>query len=185
MNRRQILAVVVIVSALLAGTWAVGRVQESTDNTYSNIERFIQVLTKVRDNYVEPVGSDKLMDSAIRGMLKTLDPYSQYLDKDQAEDLESTAQAQYGGLGLSVVIQDGSLTVIAPIEGTPAWKAGIVGGDRISKVDGVPTQGLSLDDANKRLRGTRGTHALLTILREGREKPMEFDIVRDVIHIKN
>ena len=92
MKRRHIFAVVVIVTALLAGTWAVGQVQESTDNTYSNIERFIQVLTKVRDHYVEPVTSDKLMDAAIRGMLRTLDPYSQYLDKDEAQRLETTEE---------------------------------------------------------------------------------------------
>jgi len=90
MNRRQLFAVVVLVSALVAGTWAVGRVQETTDNTYANIERFIQVLTKVRDHYVEAVTTDKLMDSAIRGMLRTLDPYSQYLDKEEAERLAVT-----------------------------------------------------------------------------------------------
>ena len=102
MNRRQIFAVLVIVSALIAGTWAVGRVQESTDNTYSNIERFIQVLTKVRDHYVEPVSSDKLMDSAIRGMLRTLDPYSQYLDKEEAQRLETTTHGAFGGIGISI-----------------------------------------------------------------------------------
>src|SRR5258706_16412492 len=102
MNRRQIFAVCVLVVALIAGTWAVARVQESNDNTYSNIERFIQVLTKVRDNYVEPVSSDKLMDAAIRGMLRTLDPYSQYLDKDEAERLETTTHGAFGGVGFSI-----------------------------------------------------------------------------------
>ena len=81
MNRRQTVAVFVLVIALVSGTWAVARVQETSDNTYAHIARFIQVLTKVRDNYVEPVSSEELMDSAIRGMLRTLDPYSQYLDK--------------------------------------------------------------------------------------------------------
>src|SRR5438046_1251374 len=98
MNRRQMFAVCVLVVALIAGTWAVARVQESNDNTYSNIERFIQVLTKVRDNYVEPVSSDKLMDAAIRGMLRTLDPYSQYLDKDEPERLETTTHGAYAGM---------------------------------------------------------------------------------------
>ena len=105
MNRTQIFAVVVIVTALIAGTWAVGRVQESTDNTYTNIERSIQVLTKVRDHYVEPVTSDKLMDSAIRGMLRTLDPYSQYLDKEEAQRLETTTHGdrkRAAGKGTSV-----------------------------------------------------------------------------------
>ena len=130
MNRRQIFAVVVIVTALIAGTWAVGRVQETQDNTYSNIERFIQVLTKVRDHYVEPVTSDKLMDAAIRGMLRTLDPYSQYLDKDEAQRLETTTHGAFGGIGISIGMRDGWVTVISPIEGTPAWRAGIQGGDR-------------------------------------------------------
>ena len=185
MNRRQIIAVCVLVVALIAGTWAVARVQESNDNTYSNIERFIQVLTKVRDNYVEPVSSDKLMDAAIRGMLRTLDPYSQYLDKEEAERLETTTHGAFGGIGISIGMRDRWVTVIAPIEGTPAWKAGILGGDRIIKIDDTSTEGLSLDDAMKKMRGERGTKVKLTIFREGREKPMDFDIVRDIIQIKS
>jgi carboxyl-terminal processing protease len=185
MNRRQIIAVGVLVVALITGTWAVARVQESNDNTYSNIERFIQVLTKVRDNYVEPVSSDKLMDAAIRGMLRTLDPYSQYLDKDEAERLETTTHGAFGGIGISIGMRDRWVTVIAPIEGTPAWKAGILGGDRIIKIDDTSTEGLSLDDAMKKMRGERGTHVKLTIFREGREKAQDFDIVRDIIQIKS
>ena len=157
MNRRQIFAVVVLVTALVAGTWAVGRVQETTDNTYANIERFIQVLTKVRDHYVEPVTTDKLMDSAIRGMLRTLDPYSQYLDKEEAEKLETTTHGSFGGIGISIGMRDGWVTVISPIEGTPAWQAGIQGGDRIIKIDDTSSEGLSLDDAMKKMRGERGS----------------------------
>lgn len=185
MNRRQLFAVVVLVTALVAGTWAVGRVQESTDNTYANIERFIQVLTKVRDHYVEAVTTDKLMDSAIRGMLRTLDPYSQYLDKEEAERLETTTHGSFGGIGISIGIRDGWVTVISPIEGTPAWRAGIQGGDRIIKIDGVSSEGLSLDDAMKKMRGERGTKVELSIYREGRERPMDFTITRDVIQIKS
>ena len=185
MNRRQIFAVVILVTALVAGTWAVGRVQESTDNTYANIERFIQVLTKVRDHYVEAVTTDKLMDSAIRGMLRTLDPYSQYLDKDEAERLETTTHGSFGGIGISIGIRDGWVTVISPIEGTPAWRAGIQGGDRIIKIDGVSSEGLSLDDAMKKMRGERGTKVELTVYREGRERPMDFTITRDIIQIKS
>ncbi len=185
MNRRQIFAVVVIVTALISGTWAVGRVQESTDNTYSNLERFIQVLTKVRDHYVEPVTSDKLMDSAIRGMLRTLDPYSQYLDKDEAQRLETTTHGAFGGIGISIGIRDGWVTVISPIEGTPAWRAGIQGGDRIIKIDGTSTEGLSLDDAMKKMRGEKGTPVVLTMFREGRDKPIDFTIIRDIIQIKS
>jgi len=185
MNRRQIFAVVVIVTALIAGTWAVGRVQETQDNTYSNIERFIQVLTKVRDHYVEPVTSDKLMDAAIRGMLRTLDPYSQYLDKEEAQRLETTTHGAFGGIGISIGIRDGWVTVISPIEGTPAWRAGIQGGDRIIKIDGASTEGLSLDDAMKKMRGEKGTSVVLTMYREGREKPIDFTIVRDIITIKS
>ena len=185
MNRRQIFAVVILVTALVAGTWAVGRVQETTDNTYANIERFIQVLTKVRDHYVESVSTDKLMDSAIRGMLRTLDPYSQYLDKEEAEKLETTTHGSFGGIGISIGIRDGWVTVISPIEGTPAWRAGIQGGDRIIKIDGVSSEGLSLDDAMKKMRGERGSKVELSIYREGRERPMDFTITRDIIQIKS
>jgi carboxyl-terminal processing protease len=185
MNRRQIFAVFVIVTALIAGTWAVGRVQETQDNTYSNIERFIQVLTKVRDHYVEPVTSDKLMDAAIRGMLRTLDPYSQYLDKEEAQRLETTTHGAFGGIGISIGIRDGWVTVISPIEGTPAWRAGIQGGDRIIKIDGASTEGLSLDDAMRKMRGEKGTNVTLTMFREGRDKPLDFTITRDIIQIKS
>jgi carboxyl-terminal processing protease len=185
MNRRQILAVFILVIALLAGTWAVGRVQESNDNTYANIERFIQVLTKVRDNYVEPVSTDKLMDAAIRGMLRTLDPYSQYLDKEEAERLETTTHGAFGGIGISIGMRDGWVTVISPIEGTPAWRAGIQGGDRIIRIDGASSEGLSLDDAMKKMRGEKGSKVMLTIYREGRDKPLDFPIVRDIIRIKS
>ncbi|MGH7680942.1 MAG: S41 family peptidase [Candidatus Eiseniibacteriota bacterium] len=185
MNRRQIFAVVVLVTALVAGTWAVGRVQETTDNTYANIERFIQVLTKVRDHYVESVTTDKLMDSAIRGMLRTLDPYSQYLDKEEAEKLETTTHGSFGGIGISIGIRDGWVTVISPIEGTPAWRAGIQGGDRIIKIDNASSEGLSLDDAMKKMRGERGSKVDLSIYREGRERPMDFTITRDIIQIKS
>jgi carboxyl-terminal processing protease len=185
MRLRQAVAVVVIVTALIAGTWAVGRVQDSSDNTYANIERFIQVLTKVRDHYVEPVTTDKLMDSAIRGMLRTLDPYSQYLDRDEAERLETTTHGSFGGIGISIGIRDGWVTVISPIEGTPAWRAGIQGGDRIIKIDGVSTEGLSLDDAMKKMRGDKGTKVELSIFREGRDKPVDFAITRDIIQIKS
>ena len=185
MNLRQGFAVLVLVTALIAGTWAVGRVQESSDNTYANIERFIQVLTKVRDHYVEPVTTDKLMDSAIRGMLRTLDPYSQYLDKEEAERLETTTHGSFGGIGISIGIRDSWVTVISPIEGTPAWRAGIQGGDRIIKIDGASTEGLSLDDAMKKMRGEKGTKVELSIFREGRDKPMDFTITRDIIQIKS
>ena len=185
MNRRQIFAVFVLVTALVMGTWAVGRVQETSDNTYGNIERFIQVLTKVRDHYVEPVTTDKLMDSAIRGMLRTLDPYSQYLDKEEAERLETTTHGAFGGIGISIGMRDSWVTVISPIEGTPAWRAGMQGGDKIIRIDGSSTEGYSLDDAMKKMRGEKGTKVTLTIFREGRDKPQDFEIVRDIIQIKS
>jgi len=185
MNRRQIFAVVILVTALVMGTWAVGRVQETSDNTYANIERFIQVLTKVRDHYVEPVTTDKLMDNAIRGMLRTLDPYSQYLDKEEAERLETSTHGAFGGIGISIGMRDSWVTVVSPIEGTPAWRAGMQGGDRIIRIDGANTEGFSLDDAMKRMRGEKGTKVTLTIFREGRDKPVDFVITRDIIQIKS
>jgi carboxyl-terminal processing protease len=118
-------------------------------------------------------------------MLRTLDPYSQYLDQDEAQRLETTTHGSFGGLGISIGIRDGWVTVISPIEGTPAWRAGILGGDRIISIDGVSTEGLSLDDAMKKMRGEKGTKVDLRIYREGREKPLDFTIIRDIIQIKS
>jgi carboxyl-terminal processing protease len=186
MNRKPLLALAVALFLLVAGTGALGQAaKEPQDSTYLNLERFIQVLQQVRDHYAEPVKSDKLMDGAIRGMLRTLDPYSQYLDKDDAQKLSVITAGAYDGVGLSVTSRDGWVTVISPIEGTPAWRAGIQGGDRIIKIDGASTQGLSMDDMIKKMRGQRGTTVVLTMAREGRDKPIDFPVVRDQIQVKS
>ena len=185
MNRKPLLVLTVALVVLVFGTGAFGQAREPQDSTYANIERFIQILQQVRDHYAEPVKSDKLMDGAIRGMLHTLDPYSQYLDKDDAQKLSVITEGTYDGVGLSITSRDGWVTVISPIEGTPAWRAGIQGGDRIIKIDGASIQGLSMDDAIKKMRGERGTPVVLTIAREGRDKPIDFTVARDMIQIKS
>jgi len=186
MNRKRLVAVSSLLAALLLTAGVPGRAQVPADSTtYSSIERFIQILTQVRDHYVETVGSDKLMDSAIRGMLQTLDPYSQYLDKDDAQRLQTTTTGEYDGVGLTISARDGWITVVSPIEGSPAWRAGIKGGDRIIQIDGVSTQGFSMDDASQKMRGQRGTSVVLTMFREGRDKPVDFTIQRDAIQLKS
>lgn len=146
---------------------------------------FNEVLKHIRDDYVDEVDLDKLMTGAIRGMLNTLDPHSQYLTPKQYEDLMVSTHGSFGGLGIEIDIRNGWLTVIAPIEGTPAYRAGIRGGDRIVKIEGRSTRGITMTEAVQKLRGPKGTKVTITIQREGEPELIDYTITRDIIKIKS
>ncbi len=170
---------VALVAVLVAGL-----VYALTDNLYANLEEFSLVASVVRDNYVEEVDSEDLIKAGITGMLSILDPYSEYLDpKEQSALLEDT-HGQFEGLGIEIAIKDGWLTVISPLEGTPAERMGIQAGDQITEIEGISTQGISIEEAVKKLRGRKGTVVHVTIEREGINEPMEYAIERDVISIR-
>ncbi|GIX34816.1 MAG: hypothetical protein KatS3mg126_0595 [Lysobacteraceae bacterium] len=148
------------------------------------IRRFVSVFRAVKQAYVEPVDDATLMRSAIRGLLAGLDPHSSYLDAAQARELEEAAEGAYDGLGLEVVQNaDRSLTVVAPIDGTPAARAGLLPGDVIVRIDGVPIEADSVEAAVESMRGPPGTTIRLSVLREGRAEPLEFELTRETIRV--
>ncbi len=176
---RTAVAVSVSVTILLIsfGLWA------QKDNIYSSLKLFSEVLNNVQSRYVRPVDADKLIRAAIEGMFKELDPHSGYLDEDEYRELRIGTTGQFGGLGITIGMTDDVLTVISPLEGTPAFEAGIIAGDRIVKIEGVSTKGITIDEAVKKLRGKPGTKVSISIQREGVKELIEFTIVRDVIKI--
>ncbi|MBI4005656.1 MAG: S41 family peptidase [Gammaproteobacteria bacterium] len=147
------------------------------------LRTFTEVFSKIKNDYVEPVDDRKLLEDAIRGMLAGLDPHSAYLDKDSYKELQEGTTGEFGGLGIEVGLEDGFVKVIAPIDDTPAQRAGIKEGDLIIRLDETPVKGMSLDDAVKLMRGKPGTNITLTVIRDGEDKPLKFTITRDVIKV--
>ncbi|HSR61966.1 MAG TPA: S41 family peptidase [Gammaproteobacteria bacterium] len=149
------------------------------------LRTFTEVFAKIKKDYVEPVEDRKLLEDAIRGMLAGLDPHSSYLDKESYQELQEGTTGEFGGLGIEVGMEDGFVKVIAPIDDTPAKRAGVKAGDLIIRLDDTPVKGLSLNDAVERMRGKPGTEITLTIIREGEEKPLKITIARDIIKVQS
>ncbi|WP_461537557.1 S41 family peptidase [Spongorhabdus nitratireducens] len=144
---------------------------------------FVEVMQRIKTAYVEPVDDKTLLDSAIRGMLEGLDPHSAYLKPEDYKELEISTSGEFGGLGMEVSMEDGFVKVVAPIDDTPASKAGILAGDLIIKLDEENVKGLSLTEAVDKMRGKIGEPIRLTIIREGASKPLEISVKRDVIRV--
>jgi len=154
-------------------------------NDYESIELFTDVLAIVKKSYVEEVDTKKLIYGAINGMLASLDPHSSFMPPDMYKEMKIDTKGSFGGLGIEITIKDGLLTVISPIEDTPAFRAGIKAGDQILKIEDRFTKDMTIMDAVKRMRGPKGTKVTLTIMREGFDKPKEFTLVRDTIQVKS
>ena len=150
-----------------------------------DLRLFSEVFGRIKSDYVEPVEDRKLLKEAINGMLTGLDPHSAFLDQDAYRDLQVGTQGEFGGLGIEVGAEDGFVKVVAPIEDTPAYRAGIQAGDLIIKLDEVSLKGISLSDAVKRMRGKPNTEVKLTVLRKNETQPLEFIVRRDVIRVKS
>ena len=169
---------IVVVSGLLVDT-----IRADSDNFYSDIMRFDQVATKVHQNYVEEVNTKDLVDKAINGMLGILDPHTNYFEEKQFDELRIHTEGKFGGLGIQISIRENVLTVITPIAGTPASRAGIQSGDQIWEIDGKATKGTKLDDAVAKLRGEPGTKVTILVRRKGEDKPIPYTLTREVIRI--
>jgi len=152
---------------------------------YESLESFSNILSIVKKNYVEDIETKNLVTGAINGMLSSLDPHSAYLTPDLYKDLQSDTQGRFGGLGIEITVKGGMLTVVSPIEDTPAFKAGIKPGDQIFKIEEEFTKDMSLVDAVKKMRGVKGTKINLTIRREGAPDLIEVSMIRDIIRVQS
>ena len=151
---------------------------------YQELEKFMSVYERVKANYVDPVNDHDLIKGAIDGMLASLDPHSSYVEASDFDQLKTTTDGNYGGLGLTVSIEDGAVKVIAPTEDTPAWRAGVKAGDYITHINGERMYGLSLDEAVEKMRGDPGSQIKITIVRPGRDKPFDLAMTRERIELR-
>ena len=156
----------------------------ASSDTYRQLNLFGDVFERVRADYVEKPDDSKLVESAINGMLAGLDPHSSYMDPKSFRDMQVQTRGEFGGLGIEVTMEDGLVKVVAPIDDTPAAKAGIMANDIITKLDDEQVQGLTLNQAVEKMRGPVNTKIKLTIMRKGQDKPIDVTIVRDVIRVE-
>jgi carboxyl-terminal processing protease len=154
---------------------------DNRESTYQGLKIFSDVIELVEKNYVDEVEPKTLIENAIQGMVSSLDPHSSLLTPEAYKELQIDTHGEFTGIGIHVTMRDNLVTVISPIDGTPAYEAGIKAGDKIVKVDGTPTE--DLRDAVKRMRGPKGTEVKITVIRENEPKPLDFTLIRDVIPI--
>ena len=154
-------------------------------NLYKKLKLFNEVLFKLQENYVDDLDIDELMESAIEGMLKETDPHTTYFTPDEFDRFSTDTKGEFGGLGISIDKKGDYITVVSPIEGTPAYRMGIMAGDKISKVDGKNIVGMKTDESIKLMRGEPGTKVTITILRPGVKGELDFEIIRDIIKVKS
>ncbi|WP_020395024.1 S41 family peptidase [Thiolinea disciformis] len=158
---------------------------EVTDIPVEQLQKFSEVYTRIKKDYVETPDSKELINNAIRGMVSGLDPHSDYLDEESFKELQVGTTGEFGGLGIEVGMEDGFVKVISPIDDTPAKKAGLEAGDLIIRLDEKPVKGMSLNEAVKLMRGKPGSNIDLLIVREGKDKPFKVTITRDIIKVQS
>ncbi len=179
-------AAIVLAAVFAVASWAMSqKVSAVSNNTYESLRIFTDVVSIVEDNYAEEVDTKELVYDAVKGMLRGLDPHSSFLTPEDYSEMQVDTKGAFGGIGIEIGIRDGVLTVIAPIEDTPAFQAGIKAKDRIVKIEDKPTKDMTLSDAVKLMRGPKGTEVTIWIMREGFEEPKPFTIVRDIIKVKS
>ncbi len=157
----------------------------ASSDTYHQLNLFGEVFERVRADYVDKPDDSKLVESAINGMLAGLDPHSGYMDPNSLREIQVQTRGEFGGLGIEATMEDGLVKVVAPIDDTPAAKAGVMANDIITKLDDEQVRGLTLNQAVEKMRGPVNTKIKLTIMREGQDKPIVVTIVRDVIRVKS
>lgn len=180
--------VILLVAGVLLGASSMIMVQSVAANNegdaYKELALFGDIFERVRMQYVTVPDDKKLIENAVNGMLTSLDPHSSYMNAQEAKDMRDSTKGEFGGLGIEVTMEKNLIKVVSPMDDTPASKAGILAGDLISKIDGVQTNGQTLNEAVNKMRGKPGTPITLTIIRSGVDKPLEIKVVRDIIKVK-
>lgn len=185
MNKKKFFAVA-FMSAVVALTVETGfHVSAYAQERYADLQNFTKVLNLIQQYYVEEVDTRKLIYGAIKGMLRELDPHTNFMPPDIFKDFETETSGEFGGLGIEISLQNGILTIISPIEDTPAWNAGIKPGDKVIAIDGKTTKNLSLVEASQMMRGKRGEKIVLRVVRENEDEPRDITIVRGSVKIKS
>ena len=174
----------VILLALLLVTLP-GPVRAANDGIYRQLNLFGDVLERIRADYVEEVDDPELIEAAITGMLRSLDPHSSYMSPRAYRDMREQIKGEFGGLGIEVTMENGLVKVVSPIDDTPAARAGMKAGDYITQLDDTPVMGLTLSEAVKKMRGPVNSEIRLLVARQGVEKPFEVKIIRDVIRVQS
>jgi carboxyl-terminal processing protease len=174
-------SLLVVLTLSLGGTVA----SKGTDTgaTYEQLRLFTEVLSIVQNQYVDETAPKDLIYSAIKGTLRGLDPHSSFLDPESYREMQVETSGSFGGLGIEITLRDDILTVVSPIDATPAHRAGLLAGDRIVKIDGLSTKDMQLSDAVKKMRGKPGTKVTISIVREGWAEPKDFEIQREQIRV--
>lgn len=156
-----------------------------TKDRYADLQMFTKVLNLIEQHYVEEVDTKKLIYGGIKGMLSSLEPHSNFLPPEIFNEFKQETSGEFGGIGIEISVQNDVLTVISPIDDTPAYKAGIQAGDKIVEIEGKPTKGISLAEAVAKMRGKRGTSVTIGVVRDGLDKPKKYTIVRDLVKIRS
>jgi len=184
--KKTLLSLCLLACFLLLGLQGDSQVSAALERSiYKNLKTFNEVLDMVQKNYVEDVDSKKLLEGAINGMMKSLDPHSTYMTVEMYKDLEVETRGSFGGIGIEITIKKDVLTVVSPVEDTPAYNAGIKAGDHIIQIDGKSTKDITIMEAVKKLRGPKDSKVTVTIMREDMTKPKDFVITRSIIKIRS
>ena len=181
----QLMVVMILVGLTAQTLYAEESIEEPKPDTYNKLKVFSEILSLVESDYVESVESDTIINGAIRGMVKALDPHTSYLPPASYKEMQVETTGKFGGLGIEISIRDGVLTVVSPIEETPAFKVGIKAGDKIIKIEEESTLDMTLQDAVSLLRGETGSPVTITIFRDSFKAPKEFTIVRAIIKVRS
>ncbi|MCX5702106.1 MAG: S41 family peptidase [Candidatus Omnitrophica bacterium] len=179
------LFIFVVLGILIFSVYSIASEKDKKDDLYRQIELFSDALATIKTDYVDEVTPRDLIYGALNGMLSSLDPHSQFMDPDTYNELKVDTEGKFGGLGIEITVKDGLLTVVTPIEDTPAWKAGVKPNDRIIKIGDEITRDMTLTEAVKKLRGPPGEPVNITLLRESEKNILELKIIREIIKIKD
>lgn len=186
MRKKMLLGALILTAAIfIFAQCGVPLEKKSQGDAYKQLDLFADVFSYVKKDYVEQTENKDLIYGALKGMLASLDPHSQFLDPEEYAELKVDTEGRFGGLGIEITLKDGLITVITPLEDTPAWKAGIKTGDKIVKIDNEVTRGFSLSEGVKKMRGKPGTKVTITVLREKESKLLDFTLTRDIIKIRD